>query len=385
MAQASRELSTDKRVLSLDGIRGVAILMVVVWHYVACQVTTHGGKMIQELSLGWSGVDLFFILSGFLIAGILIDHRSATNYFQIFYVRRVCRILPVYFLVLGTYVVASHLDYFTGPRFKWLFEDPMPLLSYLTFTQNFFMGWSNSYGANWLGMTWSLAVEEQFYLVVPVLIYFLPRRNAFYYLFIGVILAPVLRCAWPGLFAFVGAPWRADSLFSGACLAFIVRSPLCVELLHKHRPLVMAWAVTMFAGTICMLFKAHHFGEFDHFWLAGFYSSIVLISVLYADCWLSIFLGNLSLVWFGRYSYGIYMFHQPISGLLHGIIRNAAPGIHSLHDAGVTLLAFIVTLILAVISYHGLERPILSFGHRFTYVDGTKPARIGGKSRAVTS
>jgi peptidoglycan/LPS O-acetylase OafA/YrhL len=383
VAQAARELLINRRIPSLDGVRGVAILMVLVWHYVACQVTTHSGKMIQELSLGWSGVDLFFVLSGFLIAGILIDHRSAPNYFQIFYIRRICRIFPVYFLVLGAFVISSHIGYFSAPRFSWLVGAPMPILSYVTFTQNFFMGWSNSYGANWLGMTWSLAIEEQFYLVVPILIYFLPRRLAFYVLAVGVLVAPILRCAWPGFFAFVGTPWRADSLFSGACLAFIVRSQLCLELLVKHRGFIMAWAATMFAGTICLLFKAKHFGQFDHLWLAGLYSSVVLISTVYIDNRVSILMANPILGWFGRYSYGIYMFHQPMSGLLHGMIRNSAPGIQSVQDAGVTLLAFVSTLILAVISYHCMERPILSFGHRFIYADETKRARVHEDSRVT--
>ena len=350
--------------------------MVVMWHYIACQVTTHSGKPIQELSLGWSGVDLFFVLSGFLIAGILIDHKSATNYFQIFYIRRVCRIFPVYFLVLGAFIVAGNTAYFSAPRFDWLLAKPMPILSYASFTQNFFMGWSNSYGANWLAMTWSLAVEEQFYLVVPLIIYFFPRRHAFCFLAVGVLAAPVLRCAWPGFFAFVGAPWRADSLFSGACLAFLVRSPMCLDLLTKYRGLVMALAATMFAGTICMLFKARHFGEFDHFWLAGFYSSIILISAVYMDHWVSILMANPVLRWFGHYSYGIYMFHQPIIGVVRGAVRDSAPGIHSTQDAELTLLAFCLTLILAMISYHGMERPILSFGHRFKYFDRTKSAPV---------
>jgi peptidoglycan/LPS O-acetylase OafA/YrhL len=383
VVQATRELLINRRIPSLDGVRGVAILMVLVWHYVACQVTTHSGKMIQELSLGWSGVDLFFVLSGFLIVGILIDHRAAPNYFHVFYIRRVCRIFPVYFLVLGAFIIASHIAYFSTPRFNWLFGGPMPILSYVTFTQNFFMGWSNSYGANGLGMTWSLAIEEQFYLVVPILICFLPRRLAFYVLAIGVLTAPILRCAWPSFFAFVGTPWRADSLFSGGCLAFIVRSQLCLELLVKHRGLVMACAATMFAGIICMLFKAKHFGQFDHLWLAGLYSSVVLISTVYTDNWLSIVMANPILGWFGRYSYGIYMFHQPMSGLLHGIIRGSEPGIKSLDDAGVTLLAFVSTLVLAVISYYCMERPILSFGHRFIYADQTKREQVREDSRAA--
>jgi peptidoglycan/LPS O-acetylase OafA/YrhL len=94
-------------------------------------------------------------------------------------------------------------------------------------------------------------------------------------------------------------------------------------------------------------------------------------------------MANPILGWFGRYSYGIYMFHQPMSGLLHGIIRGSEPGIKSLDDAGVTLLAFVSTLVLAVISYYCMERPILSFGHRFIYADQTKREQVREDSRAA--
>jgi peptidoglycan/LPS O-acetylase OafA/YrhL len=245
------------------------------------------------------------------------------------------------------------------------------------------MALHGSYGANWLGMTWSLAVEEQFYLFIPLIIFFFSRRIAFYVLFIGILVAPILRCGWPGFQAFVGTPWRADSLFSGACLAFLVRSELCLELLTRHRGLVMAGGLTMFAGCISLLFKANPFGQFDHFWLAGFYATVVLISTIYRDNWVSILMSNPILGWFGKYSYGIYMFHQPISGLVHGILRNAEPKINNLHDASITLFAFVCTLVLAFISYHAMERPILKWGRHFQYRDQARSVLVPGEAIPV--
>src|SRR6187399_1378910 len=92
------------RLAELDGVRGCAIALVLLWHYVAEQIhaplQSTAGRVAQVLGLCWSGVDLFFVLSGFLIAGTLLDHRGAENFFRVFYIRRVCRIFPLYFLLL---------------------------------------------------------------------------------------------------------------------------------------------------------------------------------------------------------------------------------------------------------------------------------------------
>ena len=91
------------RILALDGIRGLAMILVLVWHFLSCQVRTTPGSsiayMMKLLSYSWAGVDLFFVLSGFLIGGILLDQRSSPNYFIPFYLRRACRIFPLYYLV----------------------------------------------------------------------------------------------------------------------------------------------------------------------------------------------------------------------------------------------------------------------------------------------
>ena len=100
-----------KRISRLDGVRGMAILLVLVWHYFAAQVVAEPKGFLHycpsALSLTWSGVDLFFVLSGFLISGILLDHRNTSNYFRVFYIRRVYRIFPLYFLLLGLFLCVS--------------------------------------------------------------------------------------------------------------------------------------------------------------------------------------------------------------------------------------------------------------------------------------
>jgi peptidoglycan/LPS O-acetylase OafA/YrhL len=133
-----RELSVvgGGRVPALDGLRGIAILLVLLWHGVF-QIQPQSTSTARLLSLGslsWSGVDLFFVLSGFLIGGILLDEKDSPRYFKTFYVRRAYRILPLYGLLLSA-------QFLTRSSFlpRWIAQfssDPVPLWSYLSFTQN---------------------------------------------------------------------------------------------------------------------------------------------------------------------------------------------------------------------------------------------------------
>lgn len=360
----------------LDGVRGVAILLVLVWHYVRCQIPYTPKSLslyvAEALSTTWSGVDLFFVLSGFLIAGILLDHRNTSNFFRVFYLRRVCRILPLYFLLFGLFLCLMATPLFNAPAFRWLFRAPLPLWSYASFTQNFFMGARRSFGPMWLGITWSLAIEEQFYLFIPLLVYVLPRRAFAYVLIAGILAAPIIRCASPGFHAIVYTPWRADSLFSGALLAVLVRWHPFVSAMRQYRRFPLLLLVCFFLGTVVLTFEPGSFGDFHYFWLAGLYSAFVLVAFLGSEPVLTRVLASPVLVWFGQLSYGIYMFHQAISGLIHGLLRHSPPYIHTLYDAGVTLLALCLTLVLATLSYHFFERPLLRFGHRFQYLPGNQ-------------
>ncbi len=367
-----------KHVSQLDGVRGVAILLVLVYHYVPCQLTPlHGSPLYygcRALSLTWCGVDLFFVLSGFLIAGILLDNRDTSNYFRVFYFRRACRILPLYFLLLGSFLWASASSLATSPSFRWLFQDPLPIWSYATFTQNLFMGAAGHCGPHWLGITWSLAVEEQFYLVVPLLVFLLPRRVLLGVLIAAVLAAPVLRAVFAGFHTFVNTPWRSDSLLSGAALALLVRWPPFLAAVQRHRRRVLALFGLLLAGAALMTWRPALFGAFNHFWLAGLFAVLVLIAFAGLEPRIVGWLRLPFFVWFGQLSYGIYMFHQAVSGLTHGLLRQSAPQMQKPADLGVTALALGATLLLAWVSYRFFEKPILRIGHRYQYDHPTKSA-----------
>src|SRR5580704_6073285 len=135
------------RIPALDGLRGLAISLVVFFHY-GWFKSEHGWAATAAnvigtvFRLGWTGVDLFFVLSGFLIGGILMDHRDAENYFRTFYIRRICRIFPLYFLWVALFFILTWLlfPFCNQVWYGWLFArdfSKVPWWSYLFFLQNF--------------------------------------------------------------------------------------------------------------------------------------------------------------------------------------------------------------------------------------------------------
>ena len=168
---------------------------------------------------GRSGVDLFFVLSGYLIGGILVDSRDQPGYFSSFYGRRAFRILPLYWILLAV-APPVHWGYYLvfAQQIPWVqFGYPLEEPTFVT---------------------WSLAIEEQFYLVLPALIFWLPRRWLIRVLWSGVLLAPVWRCVFhnylPGNSWQFLLPGRLDELFGGvliACLCVAIAAPL----LHGER------------------------------------------------------------------------------------------------------------------------------------------------------
>src|SRR6266436_10069272 len=151
------------RVPELDGIRGIAIGMVLIAHFFLV-VSRPGSPLayaLVPLRLDWSGVDLFFVLSGFLIGGILLDARESSNYFRVFYTRRFFRILPLYLVcLLATLLLYALTQAGLGPRIAWLWtsEKPVPWFSYPLFLQNFWMAVRSTPGIFPISVTWSLAV-----------------------------------------------------------------------------------------------------------------------------------------------------------------------------------------------------------------------------------
>jgi len=163
-----------RKLQSLDGLRAIAIILVFLCHmqYHIPPVNLPAVVLRAYVSQGWMGVDLFFVLSGFLITGILLDTREARNYFRGFYLRRILRIFPLYYLVLIAVIFAGIR--LNNPAFTTKLPLPADRWLYFCYLTNWLALWKAHWGlhyVNYLAHFWSLAVEEQFYLVWPLVIW----------------------------------------------------------------------------------------------------------------------------------------------------------------------------------------------------------------------
>lgn len=371
--------TTDRagRIPELDGLRGLAILSVLFWHYghyYAPAPGSIGAWLPPLLRLAWSGVDLFFVLSGFLIGGILIANRKARNYWRVFYVRRACRIFPLYFVVLAAFVLATAT--ITPQPSNWLLKQEPPFWNYPLFLQNFGMAYYNSFGSDFLGPTWSLAVEEQFYLVLPFVV-LLVRPVALPWVLGGLIcLAPMLRLHWLTadhfLSSYVLMPCRADALLLGVLCAWAVQQPDVARWLESRRSLLFAAFGTLLAGSVAL---AAQYQLFYHpmmmligfTWLALMYATALLLAVSSKETPLKRILRVPVLRKLGDIAFGVYLLHVPIVDLLHLWIYDAVPKIETPAQFGVTLAAFALTIFVAQASFVVFEKPIIGFGHRFKF------------------
>ena len=373
------------RIPELDGIRGLAILLVLVWHYFATMVSPERGTWLWiakvAAGLGWSGVDLFFVLSGFLLGGILLENRESSNYFKAFYLRRACRILPVYFALVIAVAVASGLMQGTrNAGFVHLFDHPMPFWSYFTFTQNFAMVFADdfrSFGAPALSVTWSLAVEEQFYLFLPLLIRFVPRGPLPGVLILLIIAAPICRgLIWsedkPGFAGLVMTPMRADALLLGVLAALATRDPGFAAAFTRNRVALAGVFAGLFAGMVALAvygwrlpaIALHVAGQF---WIAAFYAMLVVWVTARPSGAPGALMRLPALRLLGVVSYAVYLFHVPVLETVFALVRGQPPVLRGTNDAMLVLAALVVTVGLAALSWHVLEKPLLRVGHRIKY------------------
>lgn len=367
----------ESRIPELDGIRGMAILMVLCYH--SLEFPQHGwftNTANAIVSFGWSGVDLFFVLSGFLLGGILIDHRYAPNYFRTFYIRRFCRILPLYLVWLALYYsVQSFLGYSPFHHFsRW---------GYIFFLQNFYRTAINDFDALWMGHTWSLALEEQFYLLLPATLWFLiPRKPA--RVLVALILAvPLLRIFLflfhPEFFIRVLLPCRADSLLLGVLCAWIIRQKPARDWLANNVKAVHVLALFLSFGMIYLMslgYKSEALHVIDSFEMTSygftlvalFYACLLLIATIDKTSLIARVLRTRILRHFGFISYGIYVIHPGVRGLMVEFMsRLGGRELSVLSQNLISIPAFLVTWLLTTLSWRFFEKPIVQWGHSFRY------------------
>jgi peptidoglycan/LPS O-acetylase OafA/YrhL len=373
------------RIVELDALRGIAIVLVVIFHYIIAYANPTNGTILSGLraafGLSWAGVDLFFVLSGFLIGGILIKHQDAENYYAAFYVRRAARLLPLYLVVVALYGVSSAWFNTNGSgAARWLIQGDgtaLPLWSYLFYVQNVLNAQDYNWGGHWLAPTWSLAVEEQFYLFAPLLLRIVPTRRLVPVLVILIVSAIVVRTSlhittghWIAGYTSLFTRW--DALFIGILGAVALANPdtksALVASSHKL-PTVLA---ILSSGVVAMLLLDINKSSLIMSAIGYTYLAIVSLAIVATALFVKTpavarILRNELLVYLGTISYGIYLLHQAVYGLVCFALHGNRPSIEGPADIALACLAFMVTLLLAHTSWVYFEKPLLAFGHRITY------------------
>ena len=241
------------RIEQLDGLRGIAVLWVIFFHY---SPGLPALPIVSQIAVrGWAGVDLFFVLSGFLIGGIVIANQETDRFFSVFYTRRLLRIFPLYYLLLGVMSLAVWAGWMPNP------QQHGSLLLAAFYGQNLATAFTHDYGLSWLQPTWSLAVEEHFYLVLPALVFFIPakvfeansggRHTA----------GPEYACprvpdpgCFPRDFARFFTLCRIDALFCGVLFAFLIRGSSRRDWLRRWLP---AWYAGVIAAATAFVVVCH--------------------------------------------------------------------------------------------------------------------------------
>jgi peptidoglycan/LPS O-acetylase OafA/YrhL len=346
-------------IAELDGLRGIAILMVMVHRF---WPRTGVGVAADVAGAGWIGVDLFFVISGFLIAGILLDTKGDPAYFRNFYARRALRIFPLYYLfVIGVFVV------FAGnPEFRERAGSPLWYLVHLGNVPEGLLGLAVPY---WIAPVWSLAIEEQFYLTFPWLVRFLDRRRLTIVLVSMLVLAPVIR-----LVTMLAIPdhervqylftlCRIDTIAIGCLLAVIVRS-VDVER-WRSRAKLAAFAALPGIVVLAIASRLDRTSEFDRVFgysvVAIGCAAIVALVILSRGSRSTMVLRLAPLRYLGKLCFGLYLLHRPADTVVSALGHRL--GIH--HDLWLLIPKIGVAIVFATISWRLIERPFLHLKDRF--------------------
>ncbi len=387
-------IETGQRLPLLDGVRGLAIALVLVNNLYPERAagSTLDTLAVHLTDFWWVGVDLFFVLSGFLITGILYDTRTGAHYFRNFYARRVLRIVPLYYAVLALiYFVVPHTGFATSEQLRRLHEQRWYFWAYLA-NLGYALHGSTGFRTDHF---WSLAVEEQFYLVWPVLVWLVERRQLIALCATAMVAGFVLRLTWllagmSSTWVYMLTPFRLDGLAVGAAIALLLRAPGGVERLARWAPSV--WRVC--APLALVLVAAYEIPRSERWGVVlqvvgypaialAFGALLVFALTARPRSRMSRLLGGAGMRALGRYSYGIYVLHPLVLLFFTQRYGWAAspPALWGTRiPAGLALFALtsVISITLGVASWHLYEQRFLALKRYFPYARGE--ARGGGSS-----
>lgn len=358
---------------ALDAIRGLAILMVTAYRFNIGPSYDQlpGSLLFDVLHHGDIGVDLFFVLSGFLITGVLFDAKGTERYFRNFYARRSLRIFPLYYGFLFVTLIAMPALF--GSREN-LFPEAETHQAWLwLYGANFLVGFQGEWCLGSFDHFWSLSVEEQFYLVWPLVIFICSRRQAMSVCLVAAVFSALGRILW---LRFVdGGPaaetftfFRLDSLASGGFLALAARGPDGVK------PLI-PWAylavIPSALGLIAIWQSSYTRLLYIPLFLVAvcFAGLLVLAVASRPDTWWGKIWRSQWLRFFGKYSYAMYVFQFPLIRILDPVLtpEGLSSEIGSVFWGRVAYIAIMtaITTVLALLSWHLWEKHFLALKRRF--------------------
>ena len=325
----------------------------------------------QVLSGGRAGVDLFFVLSGFLITGILLDTRRSPNYFRVFYARRILRIFPLYYCSLITVFGIARF----WPPLAAMLPNTHDQLFYFVYLNNWWVLLRAAWHPNLIGHFWTLAVEEQFYLLWPFIVWRWARKQVEFIALFGIFFALFIRIA---VFAIYGPvrdlienPFcRMDSVLMGALLASLVRRRELPDLaLRRFFWISIATAVALIASGFSRLLVCQ-VALSPIFVFSG-------LAVVFGSLVSRVFLGHNSqtilqtimrsrlLTFCGKYSYGMYVYHIPLLWLAVRHFTDMKPTSNLATFSVLSCAVILLTLVIAKTSFDYFEMRFLKWKKKF--------------------
>jgi peptidoglycan/LPS O-acetylase OafA/YrhL len=358
---------------ALDGIRGLAILLVTAYRFnIGPDYDRFPGSLLfRVLHHGDVGVDLFFVLSGFLITGILYDAKGKDRYFRNFYARRGLRIFPLYYgFLFATLVLAPALFGTRGSLFPEAESNQAWLWLY---GANFLVGIRGQWCLGSFDHFWSLSIEEQFYLFWPLVIFFCSRRQAMFASLFAVAFSALGRILWirfggngPAMETFTF--FRLDGLALGGFLALAARGPSGIKPLV---PWALVAVVPCVAGVLAIWQSSHpRLYGIPLFLLACSFAALLVLAVTSRPTtWWGTLWRAKSLCFFGKYSYAMYVFQLPLIRVLDPVLTPEGLSLQlaSVFWGRVTYIALMmaITTLLALVSWSLYEKHFLALKSRF--------------------
>lgn len=352
----------------LDGLRGLAIGLVLLFHFGYCEKMPFPFftvPIVRDIvRCGWMGVVLFFVLSGYLILGNLIRERSKSAYFKCFFLKRASRILPVYLILVFSLFFVGFI--WSPNRFAAVHNGIIPMWAYFLFIQNGWTAQTGSFGGDWMGVTWSLAVEVQYYVFIVFVVYLCPKRYISYVMVLMVSMSILIRwyILMTSLHHFTAMHVltlaRMDSFAFGGCLAIIP---------FKDQSFGFRWLVGWLSvGCIvfCMLVDVGKFGSFPYVATAFNYTILSfgfagLVNTAMNSRWIGWFFSLKGLRIMGLWSYFLYLFHLPLLRVINELFWIWVPDLYASYRAEMGCLSLVLLFGLAWISYEYMEKPILNW------------------------